>query len=504
MQIFSKNSCNIPVPLGVCVRKATMKIDDLVTRLGGTLRMRGSADAVATVRWDTRFPASEALFIVRGGAFDPVSSLAAIAEKSAAIVCVSDMTARMSAVLPRHLSLIEVIDIEAASEQAAAIFLPDATKVSLIGITGTCGKTTTASILAHILSSAGKPCGIIGTVEYAWAGKSIPSFMTTPDRWNLFSLLQMMADDGITHAVMEVSSHALALGRLQGLTLSLAIYTNLGRDHLDFHHDTASYAAAKAKIFDLLDEGKKAVINADDEACRDAVAGKGLSLVSVGLEHDADLKPKAPRIDTYGMALGIVWQGKPAVLVSSLKGVFNAYNVLCASAAALQLGVSLELLVCSLADAQAPAGRLEEVTPGVFVDYAHKPDAMENVLATLKAAGYTGIVTVFGCGGDRDRGKRPIMARVASKYSRFVVLTNDNPRTESSAQIFDDIMPGMTADHAVIEDRASAIAHALTVRREGEAVLVAGKGHEDYQIFGTKKIHFSDREAVLAYKERHV
>jgi UDP-N-acetylmuramoyl-L-alanyl-D-glutamate--2,6-diaminopimelate ligase len=345
---------------------------------------------------------------------------------------------------------------------------------------------------------------LIGTVEYAWAGKSIASFMTTPDKWNLYSLLDMMAADGVTHAVMEVSSHALALGRLDGLRLALAGYTNLGRDHLDFHHDAASYAAAKAKIFSLLDDAKKAVYNADDAACRDAVAGKDLHALGFALEHDAPLRPKDPRIDTHGMALGVVWQGKPAVIVSKLKGVFNAYNVLCAVACALQLGLSIDEAVRGVADAPAPCGRLEEVVPGVFVDYAHKPDAMENVLTTLKAAGYTGIVTVFGCGGDRDRGKRPIMADVASKYSRYVVLTNDNPRTEDPERIFADIMPGVRVEHRRIDDRAAAIAHALSVRKDGEAVLIAGKGHEDYQIFGTSKVHFSDQETVLATVGHHV
>ena len=486
-----------------------MDISDLIGTVGGRAVIRGTAATVSTVRWDTRFPGRDAVFVVRPGNFDPVTALAAIAASSTCVLALPETAERFAAGVAAypHLSVAAVDDIEAASAAVARALLPRAAQVRLIGITGTCGKTTTSTLLAHILTRAGKSCGLIGTVSYAWADKSIASFMTTPDKWNLYSLLDMMAADGVTHAVMEVSSHALALGRLDGLRLSLAAYTNLGRDHLDFHHDTASYAAAKAKIFDLLDEGRKAVFNADDEACRDAVAGRGLDAVGFALERDATLRPKAPRIDTHGMALGVRWQGEAAVIVSKLKGVFNVYNVLCAAACALQEGVALADVVRGIADAAAPAGRLEEVVPGVFVDYAHKPDAMENVLATLVKAGYAGIVTVFGCGGDRDRGKRPLMAEVASTYSRYLVVTSDNPRTEDPRRIFDDIMPGVKVPYTLIEDRAAAIAHALAARKDGEAVLIAGKGHEDYQIFGTRKVHFSDRETVLACaagKEGHV
>jgi UDP-N-acetylmuramoyl-L-alanyl-D-glutamate--2,6-diaminopimelate ligase len=393
----------------------------------------------------------------------------------------------------------------------------------VVGVTGTNGKTTCTQLLAQALddigsreSAPGSPpspagresesrapnrCAIIGTLGYGFHGALNTSLHTTPDAVTVHRLLREFRDAGAGYACMEVSSHALDQGRVDAVAFSVAVFTNLTRDHLDYHGDMQAYGAAKAGLF-VRPGLKAAVINVDDGFGRGLLNcfGKHVRVVTYGLESGG-VTARSLKLTPKGMTLRIVSPAGPAVVTSPLLGRFNAYNLLAVFATLQALGFSPADAARCLSRARPAAGRMERFGgegrgPLVVVVYAHTPDALEQVLNALRAHVSGKLVCVFGCGGDRDRGKRPLMGRIAESLADQVILTDDNPRTEDPGTIVAEIQAGMNSPAVVIHERRAAIAQAIAAAGPADIVLVAGKGHEDYQQVGTERLSYSDRTTV--------
>jgi len=386
-----------------------------------------------------------------------------------------------------------------------------------VGVTGTNGKTTTTHLLEGSWKAAGAQPGVIGTIVYRFAATERPALHTTPDAPLLQVLLGEMRAAGVGHVAMEVSSHALAQERVHGIEFDAALLTSLPRDHLDFHGDMAAYYRAKARLFrELLPASRKpdavAVINADDEAGGRLAAEARTRCVRVGRRPDAEVRIGEVTSTLAGTRGTLVMDGRPFAFESPLVGAAHVENVALAAAAAWALGVDGAAIAAGLRGTVAPPGRVEQIPgPGftVVVDYAHSPDALERLLAALRPLTANRLVCVFGCGGDRDRGKRPLMGEAAARASDLVVLTSDNPRSERPDAIIADIEAGVRQagmpplgeranrrGYVVEPDRATAIARAIAAAEPGDVVVVAGKGHESYQIVGSERRHLDDREEV--------
>jgi UDP-N-acetylmuramoyl-L-alanyl-D-glutamate--2,6-diaminopimelate ligase len=376
----------------------------------------------------------------------------------------------------------------------------------VIGVTGTNGKTTTAHLIRHLFSENGMSTGIIGTVQCSWPGVDIPATMTTPDCLSLHELVGCMTRDGVEALVMEVSSHALDQDRLAGLPVEVGVFTNLTQDHLDYHGDMERYFQAKARLFLGEERCARGLVNMDDEYGRRLKAARP-ELLGVGIEaHDAELRGEIVSFGTWGMELAMDFRGERFEIRTGLVGGYNASNLLFAAGTGLLSGLGSRELQC-LGQAVGAPGRLERVPNArgldIFVDYAHTPDALEKVSAALKAMGFGRLITVFGCGGDRDATKRPLMGRAVARHADVIVMTSDNPRTEDPERILDQIEPGLNGAARVLRevDRRRAIGMAIATMGQGDALLIAGKGHEDYQVIGTEKRHFSDFEVVREFLE---
>ena len=394
---------------------------------------------------------------------------------------------------------------EALWRLAAARYGTEDSPLRVVGITGTNGKTTTAALLEHLFTAAGHRVGVLGTVTYRWPGHSEAAPLTTPDPLSLHAMLARMAKAGVDVVFMEVSSHALAQQRVSGVPFAGAVFTNLTQDHLDFHPDMESYFKAKARLFLELPRADKAMaINADDpwgrrllELCPGALS-YGLGRGVPGRRH---LWGELLSSGTAGVHLKMHADNAEWELRSPLVGAFNAANLLAAQAMALELGLPPSAMQ-ALGTFTGVSGRLERVDNPrglhVFVDYAHTPDALVNVLTALRGAGFARIVTVFGCGGNRDRTKRPLMGEAVARHADVAVLTSDNPRNEEPEAILADVLPGLaSAREVVVEaDRRAATEKALAMLGREDALLIAGKGHEDYQIIKGVKHHYSDQEVV--------
>jgi UDP-N-acetylmuramoyl-L-alanyl-D-glutamate--2,6-diaminopimelate ligase len=396
-----------------------------------------------------------------------------------------------------------------ASELADRFFGAPSRQLAVIGVTGTNGKTTCAWLLAQALTAVGRPAAYLGTLGSAFAGQLVAGEMTTPDAVTVQRQLAAFRARGARQVAMEVSSHGLAQGRVQAVRFDAAVFTNLTRDHLDFHGDMASYGAAKASLFER-DEVRLRVFNVDD-AFGGELAGRPAFARRVACSRRA--APVAPCLFARQIEYGAA--GTVFVLESSfgnaqvhtpLLGEFNVDNVLAVLAVLLGSGIEPHVAASAVAALRAPSGRLETFAragaPTAVVDYAHTPDALDKALTVLRRHCAGRLTVVFGCGGDRDRGKRPEMGVIAARRADHIVLTDDNPRNENGARIIADIQAGAGA-HAVevIRDRRAAIEHALAAAGPGDMVLVAGKGHEDYQIIGSEKRFFSDQQVVRAVLE---
>ncbi len=385
---------------------------------------------------------------------------------------------------------------------AAAWYGDPSHALRVVGVTGTNGKTTVAFLVQQALGVLGIQAGFIGTVGIRIAGEAFAARLTTPDALNVQRLLRRMADKGCDACAMEVSSHALDQERVRGIAFNVAVFTNLAHDHLDYHKTFEAYLAAKKTLFDRLDADAAALFNADDPAGARMVADTRATCTSYGLDTAADIRADVVEDVMDGLVLRV--EGRTRRF--RLAGRFNAYNLLAAWGALLALGCDAGDALDALEQARPAPGRFERIRfedgTHVIIDYAHTPAALQAVLETITAARPSGahVWCVFGCGGDRDRAKRPMMGAVAERFADHLIVTSDNPRTEDPARILQDIRAGFTdPDRALfITDRGEAIAEASRLARPGDIVLVAGKGHETRQIVGTDQKRFDDREAVRA------
>lgn len=382
----------------------------------------------------------------------------------------------------------------------------------LIGVTGTNGKTTTALLIQSVLAASGRRAGVLGTVFYGFPEERRPSAMTTPDPPALYGELARIREKGGTDVVMEVSSHALAQRRVEGLAFDAAVLTNLTRDHLDYHKTMESYRDAKGILFRGLGPRASAILNADDPACGFfRGASKGRVVTYALSDTRADCRGTIRAMSIAGTALSVRTPSGAFDLATPLVGRYNAANILAAVALGEALGLPRAAVVEGLERSSGAPGRLEKVSGdapfSVFVDYAHTDDALRSVLSTLRELSPARLVVLFGCGGDRDPGKRPLMARAAEEWADAVYVTSDNPRSEDPEAILDQIGKGFSGRRPVrrLTDRREAIRAAVEEARPGDCLLIAGKGHEDYQIFKDKTVHFDDREEArnaLAGRER--
>jgi len=378
-----------------------------------------------------------------------------------------------------------------------------AERLNLTGVTGTNGKTTTTFLIDAVLREAGMTTALVGTIEYRLAGEVRPAVNTTPESLDLYRLFQELEQAGGTHATMEVSSHALALGRVYGMGFHTAVFTNLTRDHLDFHHTMEEYFAAKRLLFAPpgTHPPEWVVINSDDQYGRRIPPGP--HTLRYGFEAGAELRASALETNFDGLRFTVQYGGDRVQLTSPLVGKFNAYNILAACGAAVSYGLDWSTITRAIGKAPRVPGRFESVQQGqpflVVVDYAHTDDALRNVISVARELHPKRVITLFGCGGDRDRAKRPLMAQAAAQASDYVVLTSDNPRSEDPINIMNDALVGLRrfdTPHTIEPDRAKAIRAALEKARAGDVVILAGKGHETYQVLKDRVIHFDDREVA--------
>ena len=481
----------------------------------GARPVSGSLDVdVAGIAIDSRHVAPGDVFFALAGAHtDGRRHVAdAVARGARAVVARGGAPATTATVL-------DAANPRAVLARVAARLAGDpSAHMTLVGITGTNGKTTTTHLLEGIWQAAGHTTGVIGTIAYRFAGRTLPAPLTTPEAPDVQRLLAEMRVAGVTHAVMEASSIAIAQERTSALHFDAAVFTNLTLDHLDFHGDMAGYFAAKARLFtELLPASAKtdpvAVVNVDDAHGVRLAAGLKTRCVSFGRAPGAVVRLDAIESTLAGTSGVLVLGSRPLPFSSPLVGAPHCENIAAAAATAWALGVDAETIAAGIAATPPPAGRVERIGgPGftVVVDYAHTPDALERLLEALRPLVSGALITVFGCGGDRDRSKRPIMGEAAARWSDAVVVTSDNPRTEDPAAILTDVEAGVRAGgmsrldalhpaahgYVVEADRPRAIEAAIAMARPGDLVVVAGKGHEDYQIIGTTKHHLDDREEV--------
>lgn len=406
---------------------------------------------------------------------------------------------------------IDVPTVLVKDSQRAMAILADAfygsptEKMHLIGITGTNGKTTTTYVLDAIFENAGKKTGRIGTINTKINGVEYETINTTPESLALQKWFYEMVSGGTDVAIMEVSSHALHLGRVRGCDFDVAVFTNLSQDHLDYHETMDQYKQAKGILFSQLGNAyglrkKYAVLNSDDEASSYYAAITAAEVVTYGINNRADISAENIQMSATGTAFLLKTPFGDAAVTMKLVGMFNVYNVLAAAAASLVSGVSLDSIKYSLERMAPVPGRLEIVDEGqdfsVIVDYAHTPDSLFNVLKTIKQFAKGKVFVVVGCGGDRDKKKRPLMAEISVKYADEAIFTSDNPRSEDPHEIIRDMTHNLQGDYIAIIDRKEAIDYAIQQAKPGDVVLIAGKGHETEQIIGDKVFPFDDRKVA--------
>ena len=476
-----------------------MKLDALLSNIA-SIKIEGPLDReITAIAYDSRRVKPGTLFVaLRGEKVDGSQFVEqAIAAGAEAVVSeVAEFRTRATNVI--------VADARVAlADLAAAFYQHPARALKIAGVTGTNGKTTTAFLLKHICETAMHRCGLIGTVRYEVGERILPAARTTPESLDLHDLLWQMRSAGCKAVAMEVSSHALMQERLRGVEFDAAIFTNLTQDHLDYHKTMDAYFAAKTRLFSGLAKQTrkqgKAVINLDDRygAQLAGTFGKEIPVTTYGVGVQADFRASNVRIDFSGTSYQLDAGGKSYLVRLPQIGQFNVYNSLAAIAGAHALGVDVRSGVLALANAPAVPGRLEAVPAQrkfrVFVDYAHTDDALQNVIKTCRELNPARLIVVFGCGGNRDKTKRPRMGAVVDQYADFSIVTSDNPRKEEPLAIIEDIKPGMKrGNYEVIVDRKEAIFKAIAMAEPRDIILIAGKGHETYQEFADHTAPFDD------------
>ncbi len=491
-----------------------------VLEIHGTSRVE-----ISNVAYDSRKVSEGTLFVaIPGLKHDGHDFIPEVSKRGAIAVVGEKRKESLPDNVPSKLTYVRVSQSRRALARIANSFYDyPSRKLVLVGITGTNGKTTTSFLLESILKAWNKTTGVIGTINYRYAGIEEKAPVTTPESLDLQCILDRMVSRGVTHAVMEVSSHALDLQRVHGCDFDAAIFTNLSQDHLDYHDNLDSYFECKLKLFTehlAVSRSNKpvAVVNIDDSYGCKIPDSHSYRTITYSLKTGADIFPGHCEIGTDGIRATLVTPIGEIEVRSRLLGRLNLYNIMAATGGAVGLGVPARVIEEGLEKVSSVSGRMESVPNdlgiGVIVDYAHTPDAMEKALECLKEITAGKLIVVFGCGGDRDRTKRPLMGKVAANYGDIVIVTSDNPRTEDPLDIIEDIRVGLdsagcrfvenseeaassTRSYVVEPDRRRAIKMALEMACPGDVVFVGGKGHEDYQIIGNRRIHFDDREEII-------
>ena len=475
----------------------------------------GSIDrAVESIAYDSRCVQRDGLFVaLRGEKSDGHDFISQAIEKGATVI-VAERPGNPA--IARHATCVVVENARSAMADLSARFhnFP-ARKLKLAGVTGTNGKTTTTFLIKHICERAGTRCGLLGTVRYEIGERFLPAPRTTPESLDLQELLAQIRDAGCRAAAVEVSSHALALERTRGIEWDVAVFTNLTQDHLDYHTTMENYFAAKARLFEQLPQQQRkrkptAVINMDDrygQKLIERITHKA-SVVTFGAGRNADFRASNYRMEFGGTSYQLDARGKSYLVRVPLIGRFNVANSIAAIAAANALGIGLREAILSLAKSPQVPGRLEVVPAKrqfqLFVDYAHTPDALLNVLKTLRELEPHRLIVVFGCGGDRDREKRPLMAQVVDQNADYAIVTSDNPRKEDPDRIIAEIEQGFRGERfEKITDRSAAISRAVELAQPRDIVLIAGKGHENYQEFADHTVPFEDIQMARRAIESH-
>jgi UDP-N-acetylmuramoyl-L-alanyl-D-glutamate--2,6-diaminopimelate ligase len=483
-----------------------------VTKMFQTLygRMVVTHDVeVNTVQYDSRkVKANDCFVAIRGTGIDGHTFVGTAIERGAKVVVLeNDSTLPDSYFMHEGVVKIVVPDSRKALAILSANYYGHPSKsMKLVGVTGTNGKTTTTHLVRSIFETAGMKTGLVGTIEYRIGDEILPATHTTPESLELNELFATMLKQGCAAVTMEVSSHALHQSRVHGLDFDNAVFTNLTQDHLDYHVTMDAYFQAKKILFDDLKPSGYAVSNLDDAYGQTIISSTPAATMTYSAQHSADVEARTISLSIDGTAFDIVHKAETTTIASSLVGRFNVYNILAAFSAGIALGIPKETIRQGVEKVQSVRGRFEKIRSPrgwtAIIDYAHTPDALEKCLRTIHDVlpkEHRGkIIAVFGAGGDRDKAKRPLMGAVAATLSDIAVVTSDNPRTEDPATILEEIIHGLPKGTKFIRelDRRTAIQKAIQLAEPGDVVLVAGKGHEDYQVIGTTKIHFSDREVV--------
>ena len=488
----------------------TKSLEELALLIDGAKVIGNDKIIISDIQHDSRKISQGCLFVCFEGAhFDAHQFIGQAVEAGAVAI----LTTRSQIEVPDGISVIIVKDILKALSVIVPYFYDYPSRsMRVIGVTGTNGKTTTIYLIRTILKEAGYKIGLIGTIETLVGDSVYPSHNTTPNVIDLQHLLVEMKNQNVDYVVMEVSSHALAENRVAGMEFDVAVFTNLTQDHLDFHGSMENYLATKCKLFDEVSRtgtksNKTAVVNVDDPSSNTILDHIHCNHLTYGIDSSADLRAADIEVKSTGTKFKIRSEAGVMQLNLHITGLFNIYNAMAAVGAAIAENIRADIICKALESFKAVPGRFERVYVekdlpfSVIVDYAHTPDGVENVIQTARRITKNRVITVFGCGGDRDRKKRPIMGSLAAELSDIVIATSDNPRTEEPLEILKEIEVGIKEKIAnkvykCIPDRHDAIKEAVETAQSGDIVLVLGKGHENYQILKDKTIHFDDREVV--------
>ncbi|MDU4892415.1 MAG: UDP-N-acetylmuramoyl-L-alanyl-D-glutamate--2,6-diaminopimelate ligase [Clostridium sp.] len=478
-----------------------MKIVDLLAGLNYEF-VSGEKDIeINNPQYDSRkVQKGDVFFAITGFSTDGHKFIAKAVENGAKVVIVERDIEQIEGV-----TYIKVENGRKALAMASCNFYDNPSrKMKLIGITGTNGKTTSAFMIKAILEASGYKVGLIGTIANYIGSEELHAERTTPESLELQELFNKMVEAGVDYCVMEVSSHSLDLYRVYGTKFEEGIFTNLTQDHLDFHKTFENYYKAKAKLFDI---SKSSIINADDEygarLIKEVTAKEASKVTTYSIEKVSDLRGEDIDLEATGMIFDLEYKGEIKKVVLSIPGRYNVYNALGCIGAALNQGIDIDVIIKALAMVTVP-GRCENLTLGmnsgfqVIRDYSHTPDSLKNILENLRELTTGRLICIFGCGGDRDKTKRPIMGEIGTNLSDIAIITSDNPRSEDPYAILDDIVAGVKQEnYKVVENREEAIKEALLMAQKGDIIVIAGKGHETYQILKNETIHFDEKEVVL-------
>lgn len=468
------------------------------------------------IQYDSRKIQQGDLFVaIRGNESDGHSFISNAIKNGAKVVVLEDDKIVPDSIF-MHSEVVKIVVPNtriALSQMSNMYFDYPSKKMKMIGVTGTNGKTTTTHLIKSLLELSGNKVGLIGTIEYKIGDTIMPAIHTTPESLELNMILNQMVESGCSTTVMEVSSHSLHQHRVDGIVFNAAVFTNLTQDHLDYHGTLENYFNSKKILFDTLQPNSWAVVNIDDEWGRKISKSTKANILTYGSSIDADLFSKDISLSMEGTKFSVVYKGQDIQIESKLIGRFNVSNILAAFGIGVTMEIPIEIIQKAIYAADTVCGRFEQIKSQqgwtAIIDYAHTPDALEKALKAIHdvfdSSRQCKVITIFGCGGNRDRTKRPLMAKIASQFSDISIITSDNPRNENPETIIDEIMVGMkqgTEIHREV-DRKNAIELALRLARKDDVVLIAGKGHENYQIIGNNRFHFNDREVVEEFIRLH-